>query len=56
MNQNSFTCKNVDPWKSRAAASCLDLWNWLLDHCEQVLGSLEGCPGAAGEFAVLAVC
>ena len=38
MNQNSSTCKNVDPWKSRAADGC-----W-----KQVPGSLAGCLGAVG--------
>ena len=30
MNQNSSTCKNVDPWKSRGAGRSLKA----VGHCE----------------------
>ena len=49
MNQNSSTCKNVDPWKSRDADSA---WiSGLAVGCwKQVPGSLGGCLGAVGHW------
>ena len=37
MIENSSTCKNVDPWKSRGAGNrCLDLWE-AVQGCVQSL-------------------
>ena len=44
MNQNSSTC-SVDPWISRAADSCLDLWGWLQVNGNRCLDLWEAVQG-----------
>ena len=46
---NETVLASVDPWISRVADSCLDLWavQGPLGCADSVPGSL-GCPGAAG--------
>ena len=41
MNQNSSTCKNVDPWKSRGAGRSLGAGNRCLDLWEAVQGCMQ---------------